>query len=86
MNKTEYKQLILQNMDYIVTDLQASVQLVVGCSNFTSQVSELVCLTTEMFGANGLTIAKGSSKYKEKKKYIICPCSRRKRRIGGVAV
>ena len=52
-------------MDYIVTDLQASMPLVVWYSNFRPQVSELVCLTTEMFGAKGLTIAKDSSKCKK---------------------
>jgi len=30
-----------------------------------SRVSELVCLTTEMFGAKGLTVAKDNSKHKQ---------------------
>jgi hypothetical protein len=35
-------------MDDIVTDPQAGMPLVVWYSNFISQVSELVCLTTKM--------------------------------------
>jgi hypothetical protein len=49
----------------LLADLQASMPSVVWYSNFSSQVSELVCLTVQTCGGKGLKTARNSSKCKK---------------------